>query len=252
MMETRCTKYERLKIFAVVVIISCLSVFNVQVTKIFADSAATVEKTGQEEVTNGSDVVLEADPGTKNMPENEAKKATGDTVKPPNTSPKTTKTSDTSPLVYLGAGAAVAAAIGLAAASGGGSDSDSSTPEGVVGGSVGRSVKPEQEPKNATLWGDNWSGRLLLINGKREQVTAVVYQNGAQVEIVTSSTQRYGRRFVGSVSSSGHMRMTDTTTRELWTTFKGPANPTRIDLYDYVNNFQDLDNLLLTRSSKQY
>ncbi|NNF46486.1 MAG: hypothetical protein HKN69_06920 [Desulfofustis sp.] len=193
--------------------------------------------------------MLEADPGSKNKPEPEAQEATGDT------SAKTTKSSDTNPLVYLGIGAAAAAAVGLAAAGGSGSDSDSSAPGevggGSAGGSVERSVKPTTEPKNATLWGDNWSGRLLLISGKREPVTAVIYQNGAQVEIVTSTTQRYGRRFVGSVSSSGHMRMIDQTTGELWTTYISPANSTRIDLYDYVNNFQDLDNLLLTRSAKQ-
>ena len=236
MMATGCIKIHRLRLLTVVVVIGCLSVLNVRIAEVIADSAATVIKTSQAEATDGGDVVLDADPDTKNKPE-------------------TTKSSDTSPLVYIGAGAAVAAAIGLAAASGGSSDSDSSTSGegggGSAGGSGERSVKPTTEPKNATLWGDNWSGRLLLINGRSEPVTAVIYQNGAQIEIVTSTSQRYGKRFVGSVSSSGHMRMIDQTTGELWTTFMGPANSTRIDLYDYVNNFQDLDNLKLTRSSKQ-
>ena len=248
MMVAGFTKHEKLKLFTVVVVIACLSVLNVQVSEVFADSALTVEKNSQAEVADGSEEVLDSDPDTKNIPGAEEKKASGDT------SPKTVKTSDTSPLVYLGVGAAVAAAIGLAAASGGGgSDSDSSDSGGSGSGegSGGRSVRPEVEPKNATLWGDNWSGTLHLINGKREQVTALIYQTGAQIEIVTSTSQRYGRRFVGSVSSSGHMRMIDQTTGELWTTFMGPANSTRIDLYDYVNNFQDLDRLILTRSSKQ-
>lgn len=249
-MAARCTKNERLKLLTVVVVIVCLSVLNVQVTEVFADSASTIEKTSQGEVTEGSEVVLDADPDTKNKPETEASKATGDT------SPKTTKSSDTSPLVYIGAGAAVAAAIGLAAAAGGSSDSDSSTAGegggGSVEGSGGRSVRPEVEPKNATLWGDNWSGTLLLVNGQREQVTAVIYQNGAQVEIVTSTTQRYGRRFIGSVSSGGYMRVVDQTTGKIWTTLMGPANSIRIDLYDYVNSGRDLDNLKLTRGSKQF
>ncbi len=250
MMAARYTKYERLKLVTVVVVIVCLSVLNVRVTEVFADYAAHVIKISQAETTDDSDVVLDADPGTKNKPETDAQETGGDK------SPKTTKSSDTNPMVYLGIGAAAAAAIGLAAAAGGGSsDSDGSSSEGggggATGGSDGRSVKPTTEPKNATLWGDNWSGTLHLINGNREQVTALIYQNGAQIEIVTSTTQRYGKRFVGSVSSSGHMRMVDQTTGELRTTFMGPANSTRIDLYDYVNNFQDLDRLLLTRSSKQ-
>ena len=248
-MATGYTKLERLKLFTVVVVITCLSVLNTRIPEVFADSSATFESTSQKEISNESDVVLEADPASKTG--TETQKTTGDT------SPKTTKSSDTNPLVYLGIGAAAAAAIGLAAAAGGGSsDSDSSSSEGggggSAGGSAGRSVKPTTEPKNATLWGDNWSGTLHLINGSREQVTALIYQNGAQIEIVTSTTQRYGKRFVGSVSSGGHMSMVDQTTGELWTTFKGPANSVRIDLYDCVNFCRDLDNLRLSRSSKQF
>ena len=246
MMTTGCTKFERLKLATVVVTIVCLSVLNIRITQVFADPAASAIKVSQAEASDDSEIVLDADPATKNKPETKTQKTAVDT------SPKKTKSSDTNPMVYVGIGLAAAAAVGLAAAAGGGSsDSDGSSSEGGGGGSTGRSVKPTTEPKNATLWGDNWSGRLLLINGQSEPVTAVIYQDGAQIEIVTSTSQRYGKRFVGSVSSSGHMRMIDQTTGELWTTFMGPANSTRIDLYDFVNNLQDLDNLLLTRSSKQ-
>ena len=245
-MGTKCTIYEKLKTFGVVTIIVCVSVLNLHLPRTFAQSATAMsqvetevdgEKKSLLAANSDSEVVLDAQPEMKSMPTATEKQTTGVAVEQPDTSPKTTTTSDTSSLVYVGVGLAAAAAIAVGLGSSG--SSDDSTPE--------EPVVPKKKPVGASLDGDNWSGRLLLINGQRELVTAVVNQNGSSLEIITSSSQRYGRRFVGSIRSNAHIRVNDTTTGEIWTTFKGPANSRRIDIYDYVNNFQALDNLLLTR-----
>lgn len=136
-------------------------------------------------------------------------------------------------LMIVGAGAAAAAVLALALSGGGGGGGPAQT-------------EPEVEPVGADLAG-NWSGYLELVNHSRENITAVVVQNGSQVEITTSSTQPYGKIFKGTINSSRKMSVIDQTTGEIWTTFKGPAFPTQIDLYDYVNNFTGLDRLFLKR-----
>lgn len=247
-MGTKCIIYEMLKSFGVVTIIVCMCVLNPHVPRTFAqsttdvDQAETVidaEKNSLPAANIDSEAVLDAQPEMKSMPTATEKKTTGVAVKQPDTSPQTTTTRDTSSMVYVGVGLAAAAAIAVGLAASGSSDSsENSTPEPEA---------PKEKPVGTSLDGDDWSGRLLLINGQRELVTAVVNQNGSSLEIITSSSQRYGRRFVGSIRSDAHIRVTDTTTGETWTTFNGPANSRRIDIYDYVNNFQDLDNLLLRR-----
>lgn len=247
-MGTKCTIHGKLKPFGVATIIVCMSVLNLHVPHTFAQSATDVnqaetvidaEKKSLPAANSDSEVVLDAQPEMKSMPTATEEEITGVAVKQPDTSPQTTTTRDTSSLVYVGVGLAAAAAIAVGLGSSGSSDSsDNSTSDPEA---------PKKSPVGASLDGDNWSGRLLLINGQRELVTAVVNQNGSSLEIITSSSQRYGRRFVGNIRSDAHIRVTDTTTGETWTTFNGPANSRRIDIYDYVNNFQDLDNLLLKR-----
>ena len=145
-------------------------------------------------------------------------------------------------LLYGGLAAAAAGAVALAAGSGGGSSSS----EPVV------PEEPKEEPVGADIDGDNWSGRLILVDsGYKEDVTATVEQNGRDVIITTSTTQKYGRKFVGKIDSDAEMQVRDQDTGQDWTTFKGKARWNMIDLYDYVHSFHDLDRLYLTRTSKQ-
>lgn len=177
--------------------------------------------------------VLVADPEMKQKPVTEVvdekKNVTNEAP-----SSETTIT-DNRKLLYAGAGAVGVAAliIGLSNSGGG----DSSDPE-----------TPTVPPVGADLAGTNWAGILLLINGKRENVTATVTQNGSLVEIKTSTTQSYGSKFNGTISSSGYLNMYEQVTGEQWTTHTGPAaTASRIEIYDYVNNFTGLDVLVLKR-----
>lgn len=140
-------------------------------------------------------------------------------------------------MLFVGAGAAAAAVLALALSGGGGGG----------GGTVEPEPTPSVEPVGVDIAGDTWAGYLDLVNGGRENVAAVVTQNGSQVQITTSSTQPYGKEFRGRIYSNGDMLVTDQTTGEDWTTFKGPVYPTQIDIYDYVNNFTGLDRLVLKR-----
>ena len=140
-------------------------------------------------------------------------------------------------MLIIGAGVAATGAMALALSGGGGGG----------GGTVEPEPTPSVEPVGVDIAGDNWAGYLDLVNGGRENVTAVVDQNGSQVEITTTSTQRYGQVFRGKIDANGHLFVYDQTTGETWTTHKGPVFPTQIDIYDYVNNFTGLDRLLLKR-----
>lgn len=144
-------------------------------------------------------------------------------------------------LLYVGVAAAAAGAVALAAGSGGGSSSDPVQPE-----------EPKVEPVGADIDGDNWTGRLILVDsGYKEDVTATVEQKGREVIITTSTNQKYGRKFVGKIDRDAEMKVRDQDTGQDWTTFKGKARWNMIDLYDYVHNFHDLDRLYLTRASKE-
>ena len=147
---------------------------------------------------------------------------------------------DNKTLLYVGGGVAAAAALALALGGGGGSSGSDPEPEPEP-------PPPTVRPVGVDLAGDNWAGYLDLVNGRRELVTAVVYQNGSEIRITTTATQSYGKNFVGKIFSNRQMRMIDEDTGETWTTFKGPAFPTQIDIYDYVNNFTGLDRLVLKR-----
>jgi hypothetical protein len=157
--------------------------------------------------------------------------------------PQTTESDSGGNMLLIGGVAAAAAvgAVALAAGSGGSSSSDPVEPE-----------EPKEDPVGADIDGDNWTGRLILVDsGYKEDVTATVEQNGREVIITTSTTQKYGRKFVGKIDSNAEMQVRDQDTGQDWTTFKGKARWNMIDLYDYVHNFEDLDRLYLTRTSKQ-
>lgn len=245
-METKCRMYERLKVGCVVLIIACMTVLNVRVSETYAqpaeppsttDTVVEVDTVSQAEEPGVSEIVLDAKPETKSKPATAGKKALDEAIEQPDTSPRTEKTSSSNTLLYAGVG--VGAAVALAVSLGGGGSSSSSEP-----------VEPPKEPVGADIAGDNWSGRLLLVDGERELVTAVVHQNGSDVEIITSSTQEYGQRFVGTIKSNGHMLLYEQVTGQDWTTHDGPASWNRIDISDYVHDFHELDNLFLSRDSK--
>ncbi len=106
------------------------------------------------------------------------------------------------------------------------------------------------DPVGPDLNGSDWTGFLdINDSGHRgfQAISAKINHNGSSVQIYTSSTLDYGRKFSGTISSSGYMLMYDSISGEDWTTHKGNATKDRVDLYDYVNWFEDLDRMKLTR-----
>ena len=97
----------------------------------------------------------------------------------------------------------------------------------------------------------NWRGYLALYGKAREFVSATVAHNGSRIVITTSSHQAYGKKFSGSINSSGFILAYDQRTGQDWTTHSGPASKNRIDLYDYVlverYGYRYLDRLYLER-----
>lgn len=105
-------------------------------------------------------------------------------------------------------------------------------------------------PVGPDLNGTNWSGFLEIKDSRYKGyqfISAKIIHSGSAVQINTSSTLHYGRQFNGTISSSGYMLMYDSISGEDWTTHKGNASTNRVDLYDYVNWFKDLDRMKLTR-----
>jgi len=205
-------------------------------------SSGTAKMIAVPAVTDQESAVLDQDTAKRALPENST--ATEYLQEPAFTAeePDKKKSGDANKrtLLYVGGGVAAAAALALALSGGGGSSGSDPEPEPEP-------PQPTAKPVGVDLAGDNWAGYLDLVNGTWEPVTAVVYQNGSEIRITTTATQRYGRSFVGKISSNRHMSLIDQTTGELWTTFKGPAYSTQIDIYDYVNNFTGLDRLVLKR-----
>lgn len=139
-------------------------------------------------------------------------------------------------MLYIG-GAIGIATIG-AIALGGGSSSGSGP------------VLPPTPIVGPDLNGADWTGFLDIQNTVAEgyqNIAASIVQNGSSVHITTTSTLLYGRMFTGTINSAGYMTMYDTITGEDWTTHYRNATETTIDLYDYVNNFNDLDRMYLSR-----
>lgn len=149
---------------------------------------------------------------------------------------KETTSSTGKTLLYVGAGVAVIAGVALAVSSGG--SSSTSTP--VV----------KDTPVGADLDGKSWYGYLTLVDGYKEPVTATVTQNGADLEITTSTTQEYGKKFVGTISKAAFIKVEDQTTGETWSTQFGNASWNKIVIYDYVHLYSALDRLALARDSK--
>ena len=233
-METKCGMYQRLKVCCVATLVTCLSICNIGIYDTYAESvelSPTIivpedKKQSPNDDDNASDEInaVAADP---------AREAA---------SPKTTTTTTggSKTMLFVGAGAIALGAIAIGSSSSGGGDSGSDDTSTTP-------ATPSVPPVGANIAGDDWRGILLLVDGFREPITATVTQNGSQVTIATSSTQRYGQVFRGTIRASGHMTLYDQTTGEDWTTFKGPATSTHIEMEDYVNNFTALDVLVLKR-----
>lgn len=95
----------------------------------------------------------------------------------------------------------------------------------------------------------SWSGFVNLVNKGNENVSisASVSQDGENISINTSSPYSYARSFSGKISSSGNIKVKDGNTGEIWTTHSGAASASSIRLYDWVNDFTDLDRVELSR-----
>ena len=180
--------------------------------------------------------------------------------------------SNSNALIYGGIGLAAVGAVLAIAGSGGESESSTDTAPAVTSTSAPPPVEekeekkeskpkvstpkvttpkdqnaPDSEPVGPDIRGGDWSGYLDLVHGVKENVTSSISQNGTHVVITTSSSQEYGRKFVGNINESGSIRVYDQKTGELWTTHNGPASDNTIDLYDYVDNYKALDRLYLSR-----
>jgi len=147
-------------------------------------------------------------------------------------------------MLYIG-GAIGLVAIGAAALGGGsGSSSDSGGTPSLP------DIGPEEPLVGPDLNGSDWSGFLDIKDERAtgyQNIMANIVQSGSSVRITTTSTLAYGRHFSGTIRSNGYMLMYDSATGEDWTTHRGNATENRIDLYDFVNNFEDLDRMLLSR-----
>lgn len=145
-------------------------------------------------------------------------------------------------LTMLYIGGAVAGVAVLAVALGAGSStSDSNVPPPEL---------PDIPVVGPDLRGTDWAGNLNIKDRGQEgfqAISASIAQRGSAVQIDTSSTLDYGRQFKGTISSSGYMLMYDSITGEDWTTLRGNATASKVGLYDYVNNFDDLDTMYLSR-----
>jgi hypothetical protein len=253
-MSSRKVYVNKFHISCVVLLIASLTFFNVHVNTCWANDNPKI---------NDEDKLIVASAETSS--EGDSGNETSKDVKsqePQKSAPKPKETSSGNTLLYSGIGVAAIVGIAVAAGSGGGSDSAEEAPPPeptpVVTTKTIEKSKPKikkpsdsnppgSEPVGPDIRGDNWSGYLALVHGKRENVSASIHQNGNYVVITTSSGQKYGRKFVGNISDSGSIRVYDQATGELWTTHSGPAKKDRIDLYDFVDNFKDLDRLYLER-----
>lgn len=234
----------------IIMLIICVSILNIHIPGVAAiehqKPTVILGDTGEsDEAANAKSLKPAASVKNKTSSDVAAQSQTvANTQQGSNPAQKTTdNSSGGKTLLYAGIGVAAIAAGALAAGSGGSSSSE---------------AEPEQEPEvtdppvGADLDGDNWHGRLILVDsGFKEEVTATVHQNGSQLEITTSSAQKYGKKFIGTISSSAFIKVRDQDTGQDWTTFYQNARWNMIDLYDYVHNFQDLDRLYLTREAKQ-
>ena len=136
-------------------------------------------------------------------------------------------------------GGAAALGIGIAAVAAGGGGGGSSAP------------KCEEELVGPDLNGSDWSGIITLLEHGAEgmqEVTARITHCGSDILIQTTSKLSYGKTFDGKINSNGDMLVYEHVRRQDWTTHFGPASSTHIELYDFVNDFNDFDSMVLNRT----
>ncbi len=241
-----------LKLFnsaVVFVLVLGLGMLNIHVPSVAAVekiASDKVETTGDEAAaqTEASKVTAAAE-GDKSAQDAAKKYQTASIKQDKAATPQTTTTgSGGHTMLYAGIGiAAIAAGAALAAGGSGGSSSSETATE---------TAEPKVEPVGADIGGDNWHGRLILKDsGYKEDVTATIVQNGSRLVITTSSVQKYGKNFSGTINRSANITVRDQDTGQDWTTHYTKARWNMIDLYDYVHNFHDLDRLYLEREAKQ-
>jgi hypothetical protein len=168
------------------------------------------------------------------------------------------------PLAWTGIGIGTAAAVGALIAAGGGgggggdtaAEEEAETAPGASPASTEKSTPkkktvnipgtPEGELVGPSIAG-SWSGQISVYGQGSAAVSAQISHQGSRVHIVTSSPFAIGRSFSGSISASGSMLLYDAYDHEDWTTFYGPASANSIKIADYVNNYQHLNTLSLSR-----
>ncbi len=174
-------------------------------------------------------------------------------VRPPKQAVEKTKTeprvvvsnSDDDGKTWLYVGVATAGVVGIAAAlasSSGSSDTEESTTTTTTS-TTQKKVGPDIE-------GSDWTGTLDIrrsgYEGK-QAITATITHRGSAVTIRTSSTLHHGKHFKGKISSSGYIKVYDTSGGKTWTTHFGRASSSSIRLYDAVNDETSHDRLRLSR-----
>ncbi len=84
------------------------------------------------------------------------------------------------------------------------------------------------------LNGNQWDGYFQTIGlNNRFNLGATINQSGGNVNIQTSKPG-VANRFVGTVNNRGEMLVFDQFDGEDWTTFRGPATPSSVRLYDFT------------------
>lgn len=150
-------------------------------------------------------------------------------------------TSSSKILLYTGIGVGVVALAAWGISSGSGSSDNGS-------GSSSSDNDSTLTPVCVSISG-TWSGYLDLVGAPPESITATIKQNGASVDIKTSSSQAYGKRFIGIIERNCTMMVYDQITGEDWSSHGTTVTAKGIELYDYVGNPAEnkLDHLHLVR-----
>ncbi|WP_163335694.1 hypothetical protein [Desulfopila sp. IMCC35008] len=205
---------------------------------------------------------------TASPPQNSADTPTTDEAFSAPTPEESAESSSTK--TWLLVGGAVAIGLGAVALGSGGGGGDSSTAtEPVIEETQATSSSSndedqtqddddddeeieEDEPDTPYTGPDlngSWNGFVNLVNEGNENVSvsASVSQDGKNISISTSSPYSYARSFSGKISSSGDIKVKDNNTGEIWTTHSGAASANSIRLFDWVNDYTDLDRLELSR-----
>ena len=183
-MEFVCKDLKVYRVSIIICLIICVSVLNINIPLGGAAESDSVENT--EKMTVNKSVVKENE--TPQDLEAQQYQIAAITQKGKAPEPQRSQTdSGGGMLFYTGIGVAAIAGAAVALSS---SDSSSSAEEEEE-----TKPDPTKTPVGATLHGTNWTGKLLLADsGSKEPVTATVYQNGSELEITTTTTQKYGKK----------------------------------------------------------